>query len=82
MAVIMTIYKVTTLRRLRPSQFGIVVLQRRRLQNSLPHWRCIRLYLPQRRITRLISQDKPVHLLLKEKAFIVVSFARNLDVLL
>ena len=29
------------------SQFGIVVLRRWRLQNSLPHWRCIRLHLPQ-----------------------------------
>ena len=25
------------------------------MQNSLPHWRCIRLYLPQRRITRLTT---------------------------
>ena len=37
----------TPLRRLQPSQFGIVVLQRCRLQNSLPHWRCLRLDLPQ-----------------------------------
>ena len=51
------------------------------MQNSLPHWRCIRLYLPQRRITRLIRAAKAAHLLLKEKAFIVLRFVRNLDVL-
>jgi len=51
------------------------------LQNSLPHRRCIRLYLPQRRIARLIQAAKAAHLLLKEKAFIVLRFVRNLDVL-
>ena len=44
----------------------------------MPHWRCIRLYLPQRRITRLIRAAKAAHLLLKEKAFFVVRFSRNL----
>ena len=47
----------------------------------MPHWRCIRLYLPQRRITRLIRAAKAAHLLLKETAFIGLRFARNLDVL-
>ena len=59
----------TPLRRLRPSQFGIVVLQRCRLQNSLPHWRCIRLYLPQRRIARLIRAAIAVQPPLKGKPY-------------
>ena len=59
----------TPLRRLQPSQFGIVVLQRCRLQNSLPHWRCIRLYLPQRRIARLSRAAIAAQPPLKGKAY-------------
>ena len=44
-------------------------MQRCRLQNSLPHWRCIRLYLPQRRIARLIRAAIAAQPPLKGKAY-------------